>query len=56
MIAGARNEAQLKQNLGAVGWDLTPTQMKKLDDASSIPQSYPYWHQAGFKVLNRILV
>jgi aryl-alcohol dehydrogenase-like predicted oxidoreductase len=45
VIIGARNEEQLKQNLGAVGWSLTPDQVRKLDVASARPLTYPYWHQ-----------
>jgi aryl-alcohol dehydrogenase-like predicted oxidoreductase len=45
VIIGARNEEQLKQNLGAVGWGLTPDQVKKLDAASDRSLIYPYWHQ-----------
>jgi aryl-alcohol dehydrogenase-like predicted oxidoreductase len=52
IIVGARNEAQLQENLGAVGWDLTPLQVAKLDAASAIPQIYPYWHQAQFSERN----
>jgi aryl-alcohol dehydrogenase-like predicted oxidoreductase len=52
LIVGARNEEQLKQNLGAVGWDLTAEHVKKLEAASSVPQIYPYWHQASFKIRN----
>jgi aryl-alcohol dehydrogenase-like predicted oxidoreductase len=48
VIIGARNEEQLRQNLGAVGWNLTPEQVAKLDAASTVPVPYPYWHQAGF--------
>ncbi|MBV8781069.1 MAG: aldo/keto reductase [Phycisphaerae bacterium] len=48
VIVGARNEEQLKQNLGAVGWNLTAEQVKKLDAASERPKAYPYWHQEGF--------
>jgi aryl-alcohol dehydrogenase-like predicted oxidoreductase len=48
LIVGARNEEQLKQNLGAVGWSLTADQMKKLDEASRLPKPYPYWHQEGY--------
>ena len=49
VIIGARNEAQLKDNLGAVGWNLTAEQVAKLDAASVTPKSYPYWHQEFFK-------
>ena len=47
VIIGARNEEQLKQNLGAVGWNLTADQVAKLDKASEVPLTYPYWHQRG---------
>ena len=52
VIVGARDEAQLRQNLGAVGWTLTPEQVKRLDAASAKPPAYPYWHQAGFAERN----
>jgi len=42
---GARNEEQLRQNLGAVGWNLTGEQVKRLDEASKAPLPYPYYHQ-----------
>ena len=45
IIIGARNEEQLRQNLGAAGWKLTPAQIAKLDAASAVPLAYPYWHQ-----------
>jgi aryl-alcohol dehydrogenase-like predicted oxidoreductase len=52
VIIGARNEEQLRQNLGAVGWSLAPDQIKRLDAASSRPPAYPYWHQKGFAERN----
>ena len=52
IIVGARNEDQLRQNLGAVGWNLTPAQMAKLDAASATALAYPYWHQRAFPELN----
>ncbi len=52
IIVGARNEEQLKQNLGAVGWNLSAEQVAKLDAASAVPLAYPYWHQSGFKERN----
>jgi aryl-alcohol dehydrogenase-like predicted oxidoreductase len=52
VIVGARNEEQLRQNLGAVGWSLTPAQVAKLDAASARPAAYPYWHQHGFAERN----
>jgi aryl-alcohol dehydrogenase-like predicted oxidoreductase len=45
VIIGARNEAQLRDNLGAVGWALTADQIAKLDAASDVQMAYPYWHQ-----------
>jgi aryl-alcohol dehydrogenase-like predicted oxidoreductase len=48
VIIGARNEEQLRQNLGAIGWNLTKDQVAKLDAASSVTLTYPYWHQAQF--------
>jgi aryl-alcohol dehydrogenase-like predicted oxidoreductase len=48
IVIGARNEEQLRQNLGAVGWNLTPEQVAKLDAASKKTIAYPYWHQDGF--------
>ncbi len=52
VIIGARNEAQLRDNLGAVGWALTAEQMARLDAASAVTLPYPYWHQRGFKERN----
>jgi aryl-alcohol dehydrogenase-like predicted oxidoreductase len=48
LILGARNEQQLRDNLGAVGWSLTRDQIAVLDQASATPLTYPYWHQRGF--------
>lgn len=48
IVVGARNEEQLKQNLGAIGWNLTVDQVAKLDAASARMPTYPYWHQMGF--------
>jgi aryl-alcohol dehydrogenase-like predicted oxidoreductase len=52
VIVGARNEEQLRQNLEAIGWNLTSGQVAKLDAASAITPTYPYWHQRGFKERN----
>ncbi len=52
VIIGARNEEQLRQNLGAVGWELTPEQVATLDAASAVTLAYPYWHQRGFAERN----
>lgn len=52
VIVGARDEKQLRENLGAVGWNLTTGQVKRLDDASAVTKPYPYWHQGGFAERN----
>ncbi len=49
VIVGARNEEQLRQNLGAVGWNLTAEQGARLDAASDVTPVYPYWHQRTFE-------
>ena len=49
LIFGARNETQLRENMGAVGWKLTAEQVAKLDAASATAMIYPYWHQRGFE-------
>jgi aryl-alcohol dehydrogenase-like predicted oxidoreductase len=48
VIVGARNEEQLKMNLGSVGWKLTTEQIATLDAASVTTKTYPYWHQSDF--------
>jgi len=55
VIIGARNETQLRQNLGAVGWTLTAEQIAALDAASRVTAPYPhfpYHRQEGFARLN----
>jgi diketogulonate reductase-like aldo/keto reductase len=56
VIVGARNEEQLRQNLGAVGWNLTAAQVARLDEASAVTPAYPYWHQAQFAERNPFAV
>jgi aryl-alcohol dehydrogenase-like predicted oxidoreductase len=56
VIIGARNEEQLRQNLGAIGWNLTPEQVATLDAASEVTPPYPYWHQRGFTERNPLPV
>jgi aryl-alcohol dehydrogenase-like predicted oxidoreductase len=48
VIFGARNEEQLRQNLGAAGWSLSAPQVATLDKASDVTPVYPYWHQHQF--------
>jgi aryl-alcohol dehydrogenase-like predicted oxidoreductase len=53
VLIGARNEQQLQQNFGAVGWTLSAEQMKRIDIASERDPIYPYWHQrAAFSERN----
>jgi aryl-alcohol dehydrogenase-like predicted oxidoreductase len=56
VVIGARNEEQLKQNLGAVGWNLTPEQVARLDAASAKPLPYPYYVHADFEDRNPKLI
>jgi aryl-alcohol dehydrogenase-like predicted oxidoreductase len=51
VIIGARNEAQLTENIGAMSVRLTPAQVAKLDAASEVQPAYPVWHQRGFPML-----
>jgi aryl-alcohol dehydrogenase-like predicted oxidoreductase len=51
IVIGARNEEQLKQNLGAIGWRLTDEEVARLDKVSNPSLPYPYWHQNGFDQL-----
>jgi aryl-alcohol dehydrogenase-like predicted oxidoreductase len=52
VIIGARNEAQLIENIGAVGWALSTEHMTALNAASEVVPAYPVWHQRGFPMLN----
>jgi aryl-alcohol dehydrogenase-like predicted oxidoreductase len=45
VILGARNEEQLRQNLEAATFNLTSDQVRKLDAASAVAKTYPYWWQ-----------
>jgi aryl-alcohol dehydrogenase-like predicted oxidoreductase len=56
VILGARNEEQLRQNLGAIGWNLSKEQVAKLDAASDVTPVYPYWHQRQFVERNPLPV
>ncbi|MFD1703318.1 aldo/keto reductase [Methylopila henanensis] len=59
VIIGARNEAQLRDNLGATGWSLTPEQVARLDASSDVVPPYPhtpYRQQDGFARLNPPIV
>jgi aryl-alcohol dehydrogenase-like predicted oxidoreductase len=52
LVIGARNEEQLRQNLGAICWTLTAGQVAQLDVASQRTPIYPYWHQRDFDERN----
>lgn len=59
VLLGARTEAQLLDNLGAVGWELTAEQVARLDRASAREAPYPhfpYARQDGFARLNPPLI
>jgi aryl-alcohol dehydrogenase-like predicted oxidoreductase len=43
VIIGARNEAQLRDNLAAIDVKLTPAQLDRLNRASALPPEYPGW-------------
>jgi len=49
VIIGARDEAQLRDNLGAIEFALTAEQLAALDKASAVTPAYPYWHQRGYE-------
>jgi aryl-alcohol dehydrogenase-like predicted oxidoreductase len=50
VILGARNEAQLRDNLAAATWRLEAEEVARLDEVSALPEPYPYWHQHKFGV------
>lgn len=52
LVVGARTEQQLKENLACAGWNLTTDQVKRLDAASEVQPTYPYWHQRQKPGLN----
>jgi len=43
VVIGARNETQLRDNLGAIDVKLTPAQLDLLSRASALPPEYPGW-------------
>ncbi|MDK4731259.1 aldo/keto reductase [Rhizobium sp. CNPSo 3490] len=59
VIIGARNEDQLRQNLGAADWSLSKDQIERLDAVSAVTAPYPYFpyrRQQGFALLNPPIV
>lgn len=45
IVIGARNVAQLQDNLAAADVKLAPEHVARLDAASAVRPAYPYWHQ-----------
>ena len=43
VLIGARDERQLRENLGAAGWALSEEQVARLDQASAVTPPYPYY-------------
>jgi aryl-alcohol dehydrogenase-like predicted oxidoreductase len=54
LIIGARNEAQLRDNLGAVGWNLTAEQIRQLDEVSAVMPAYPHYSYRIDKAFRRL--
>lgn len=52
VIIGARDEEQLKQNLGVIDFKLSEEQIARLDKASHQTPTYPYWHQRDYNDRN----
>ena len=50
VIIGARDEAQLRDNLAAATWRLSAEEMARLDEVSALPEPYPMWHQHKFGI------
>ncbi len=48
VLVGARNEAQLRDNLATAQWSLTAEEVARLDAASATPEPYPNWHHRRF--------
>jgi aryl-alcohol dehydrogenase-like predicted oxidoreductase len=46
VIAGARTEEQLADNLAAADLELGADELARLDEVSRPPLPYPFWHQA----------
>ncbi|HSU37256.1 MAG TPA: aldo/keto reductase [Propionibacteriaceae bacterium] len=46
LVVGARTAEQLRDNLAAADLKLSPDELARLDQVSSEPLRYPYWHQA----------
>jgi aryl-alcohol dehydrogenase-like predicted oxidoreductase len=53
VIIGAKRAEQLDQNLAAVDVQLTPDEIKQLDEVSALPPEYPGW-MVPFQNMNRL--
>jgi aryl-alcohol dehydrogenase-like predicted oxidoreductase len=53
VIIGAKRIEQLEQNLAAVDVQLTPEEIKQLDEVSALPPEYPGW-MVPFQNMNRL--
>lgn len=54
VIIGARNESQLIENIGALGWSLSDAHARMLEAASDASPACPVWHQRSFPMLNEL--
>jgi aryl-alcohol dehydrogenase-like predicted oxidoreductase len=48
VLVGARSLGQLEDNLAALRWSLTQSEIAALDRASDRPLPYPHWHQRQY--------
>lgn len=49
VVAGARNESQLLENITTTDWQLDDSEMKQLDEISRIKKPYPPWYFEMFR-------
>lgn len=49
IMIGARNEEQLVENIGSVGWQLSSEDLARLNRVSTVPVPYPIWQQRSFR-------
>ncbi len=54
VIIGARNEAQLRDNLAAVGCSLAAEHIQRLNEASTVMPAYPYYSYSIDKAFRRL--
>lgn len=56
VILGVRDETQLRDNLGALGWSLSPEQLSRLDEVSVVVPPYPYYSYHKDRSFRRLAV